>query len=116
MPVADLIQKLRRTIGQPDIAEAPSTEAVDLLSSPPPAWFALEKVVTTFDARRMIEAGQQPIGPVLADLDRLKPGQIYELITPFEPAPLMDKAISRGFAVWTRKVSPTEQRTSFGRS
>jgi len=116
VPVADLVRQLRQAVGQPSIPEDSEAKTTTDLPATAPAWFAPEKIVTTFDARRMIESGEQPIGYVLTDLDRLQPGQIYELVTPFEPAPLMDKAISRGFSVWTRKVSATEQRTSFLRT
>ena len=116
VPVGDLVRKLRQAAGQPDEAQTTDAPAVENSTTPAPAWFAPDKIATTFDARRMIDAGEQPIGYVLTDLDKLRPGQIYELVTSFEPAPLMDKAISRGFVVWTRKVSSAEQRTSFIRA
>jgi hypothetical protein len=115
VPVDELIQKLRRAVGQPDPAVSSGSPATDTPAAVAPSWFAADKVTTTFDARRLIKSGDQPIGYVLTDLDRLQAGQIYELITPFEPAPLMDKAISRGYAVWSRAVSPGEHRTAFVR-
>jgi len=115
VPVDELIHKLRRAVGQPDSTESFGPPATDDPGAVAPSWFAADKVTTTFDARRMIKSGDQPIGYVLTDLDGLQAGQIYELITPFEPAPLMDKAVSRGFTVWSRRVSPGEHRTAFAR-
>jgi len=111
--VTELVQRLRRTVGQPDF-EAPSvnTGTGDSTGSAPD-WFDLNKVTRSFDARPMIDAGEQPIGRVLGDLDKLSIGEIYELITPFEPAPLIDKGVTRGFAAYTRPVGPAEFKTYF---
>jgi hypothetical protein len=67
------------------------------------------------DARPLIDAGEQPIGKVLRDLEELDDRNIYELITPFEPAPLIDKAKEKGMAVWLRASSTSEYHTYFSR-
>ncbi|MEW5796174.1 MAG: DUF1858 domain-containing protein [Candidatus Zixiibacteriota bacterium] len=116
VPVGDLVRQLRQAVGQPDIdvsAEPPSESAV---SSTPPEWFRQEPIKQSHDARPLIEAGLQPIGRVLGDLESLPHDVIYELITPFEPAPLIDKARAKGFDTWTRAVSAGEYRTYFRRS
>ena len=111
--VSELVQRLRRDIGQPDF-ETPSEETESgSVSTPAPDWFDSDRVTKSFDARPMIDAGEQPIGRVLGDLDKLPAGEIYELITPFEPAPLIDRVVERGFVVWTRAVGAAEYRTSF---
>lgn len=115
VPIDELIQRLRAAAGQADAGESFAAATTADSTAAAPSWFAADKVTTTFDARRMIKSGDQPIGYVLTNLDGLQAGQIYELITPFEPAPLMDKAISRGYAVWSRKTSPGEHRTAFMR-
>jgi hypothetical protein len=61
----------------------------------------------------MIEAGEQPIGKVLKALESLEDGAIYKLITPFEPAPLIDKASDKGLEVWFRSHGSTEYHTYF---
>ncbi len=63
----------------------------------------------------MIDAGEQPIGRVLRDLDNLGKKDIYELITPFEPAPLIDKAKDRGMVAWFRSHGAAEYHTYFYR-
>jgi len=112
--VVELIQRLRQEVGQP---EFDSENLIDkTFENGPPAWFTEEQIVQSLDARTMIDAGEQPIGRVLRDLDNLQEREIYELITPFEPAPLIDKAKERGMLVWFRSISKAEYRTYFVKS
>jgi hypothetical protein len=114
--VTDLVQQLRRAVGQPDWEAASENVTAGRGAVAAPEWFDSGKVTKSFDARRMIDAGEQPIGQVLGDLDKFPHGEIYELITPFEPAPLIDKAASRGFQVCTKPLAPNEYRTYFFRA
>ena len=109
--VTELIQRLRREVNQPDYVEDKQKEYS--ISSSPPSWFDENLITNTLDARPMIDAGEQPIGIVLRELDKLADGQIYELITPFEPAPLIDKAKERGLGVWVKTKNSAEFCTYF---
>jgi hypothetical protein len=113
--VTELVQRLRRAVGQPDFETLSADTGSSGGSASVPDWFDPNKVTKSFDARPMIDAGEQPISRVLGDLDKLPAGEIYELLTPFKPAPLIDKAVSRGFKAYTRLVGSTEHRTYFGR-
>lgn len=113
VPVTDMIQRLRRTAGQPDFVPDQSTSPTDTTSASAPEWMDPEKIVDTLDARPMIDKGEQPIGRVMHALTKLEPGRILEVITPFEPAPLIDKAASRGYRTWTTPKAPGEYRTYF---
>ena len=48
----------------------------------------------------MLAEGEQPVNQVIADLQALDPGDIYQLVAPFMPAPLVDKASSLGISHW----------------
>ncbi len=109
--VIELIQRLRREVGQPEYTETKKAEGSSLTE--PPTWYDENLIVNTLDARPIIDAGDQPIGRVLRDLDKLTERQIYKLITPFEPAPLIDKAKDKGLLVWIRSESSTEFHTYF---
>ena len=63
-----------------------------------PAWAVREKVTRELDARDLIRSGQHPLERVMNDLAALGPGEVYALITPFVPGPLLDVARTRGFA------------------
>jgi DUF438 domain-containing protein/uncharacterized protein (DUF2249 family) len=70
----------------------------------------------TFDARPYLARGEHPKDQVLASLDALAPGETLELVTPFPPAPLVEAAVTRGFAGETRAAGPGEFRTVFRRT
>ncbi len=113
--VIELVKRLRNEVGQEEIAEEATSYAAGDYSEQPPLWYAKSRIIDTLDARSMIDAGEQPIGVVLSELDKLGKGQIYELITPFEPAPLIDKARERGMSVWVKTEGAAEFHTYFSR-
>lgn len=114
VPIGDMVQSLRRQVGQPDLeVEASATVSAEITANPAPEWMDQEVIVGSLDARPMIDAGEQPLGRVMQQLGSLQPGEIFELITPFEPAPLIDKATARGYRVWTTVRSTDEHRTYF---
>ena len=98
-----IITTLRREAGLESIATA---EGDSIAATSPPAWFSTEKIMKTLDARPMLESGQHPIALVMKDLDELSAGEIYELITPFIPAPLLDMAAKKGFTHWSVTEGP----------
>jgi len=113
--VTELVQRLRRAVNQPDFEATSENPGGRGSSASAPDWYDPNRVTKSFDARPMIDTGEQPVGRVLGDLDKLPTGEIYELITPFQPAPLIDRAIEMGFVVWTRAVGTTEYKTCFKR-
>ena len=70
-----------------------------------PGWFDSSKVKSELDIRKMLNAGEQPVNQVISDLNHLKTGEIYKVIAPFVPAPLIDKSISLGIDHWVKKES-----------
>ena len=111
IPVGQLVNALRRHAGLAALADSQTSDAD--AESEPPLWFDPAKIVSRLDARPMIEAGRQPMGTVMASLRKLEPGQIYELITPFEPAPLIDMARRQGFTCWSTAVGQDEYKTYY---
>jgi hypothetical protein len=101
IPLADLVNALRREAGLPEVDMINGDAAGSISDNP--EWSDAARIVKRFDARSMIEAGQQPMGTVLKQLNELKEGEIYELTTPFVPAPLIDMVKDKGYAVWTKK-------------
>lgn len=72
--------------------------------SPRPDWFDEGKIVETFDATEMIEGGGHPLPVVMAAVRKLAPGQIYAIVTPFTPAPMIDTVRAAGFETWTTQA------------
>lgn len=98
--VAELVNHLRCAVGQ---QEGDMDLEDKKYAFETPAWFDASKVSTRLDARPMLEQGEHPVGQVISDLQKLQEGEIYQLIVPFLPAPLIDKATSLGFSHWVQE-------------
>lgn len=96
IPIDKLINFLRNEVGQTNLQI--ENEMNYVMNKP--EWFTSEKIAKSLDARPMLEAGEHPVNQVIADLKQLNEGEIYELTTPFLPAPLIDKASSLNFKHW----------------
>lgn len=99
--LADLINRLRNEAGIAGRIGADDPGASEMEERP--SWFADERVVKSLDARPLLDRGEQPMSRVLHDCKNLNPGEIYELITPFWPAPLIAEAKKGGYSVWSRE-------------
>jgi hypothetical protein len=100
VPVAELVNHLRCTVGQ---HEGDMELEENVYHHNMPAWFDEARISDRLDARPMLEQGEHPVGPVMADLQKLQAGAIYELTVPFLPAPLIDKASSLGCSHWVKE-------------
>ena len=78
-----------------------------------PDWFNEDKVTNTYDTREMLAGGGHPVTKVLEDLANFNSGNIYELISPFLPAPLLEKVIAQGLECWTKKENDSLFRNYF---
>ncbi len=96
----ELINLLRKTVGQETMDSIQDTGFV----TSKPAWYDEQKIVRTFDVREMLEAGEHPVNQVLADVKALNEGEIYAMIAPFLPAPLIEKAASLNARHWVDQV------------
>ncbi len=98
--VEDLVNKLREAVGlQPMFGEAVSSE---YLLAEKPDWLVMDKVVRRYDAREIIKLGGSPMKTILDETANLNEGDIYELVTPFIPAPVLDILKSKSFSIYTK--------------
>jgi hypothetical protein len=113
VPLATLIEKLRAAAGLSPLAvgeeggDAPAER---------PAWAVQGAVTRTHDARAAIETGEHPLPRVMADLATLGDAEVYELVTPFVPAPLVDLAREKGFSSFSVSEGEALVRTYFRRA
>jgi hypothetical protein len=103
LPVDVVVNKLRGIVGQGTLDNIQDNTLPD---KDKPAWLADSKIKVRFDASEMIASGGHPLTQVMQDLKDWKPGDIYELTTPFLPAPLLDKVKEKGFLVWSSEITP----------
>ncbi|NOZ00542.1 MAG: DUF1858 domain-containing protein [Deltaproteobacteria bacterium] len=107
--LGDLVGGLREAAGI--TGEITMNEGTDEAGARPD-W--VRAPVKSFDAREVIEAGEHPLDRVMRELPELGPGEVYELITPFVPAPLLDVARNKGYLTWTAPAdSPGEVHNYF---
>lgn len=78
-----------------------------------PIWFDATSISETLDAREMLQAGQHPLAEVISRTGNMQPGQIFELITPFTPKPLIEKVNANGFSAYVQSVTESEIHTYF---
>jgi hypothetical protein len=100
IPVHRLVNTLRQIVGQGELEGLESGPGKEQLK---PSWFDEKNISKRLDARPIIEQGGHPLGEVLNDLKDFGQGQIYELRTPFVPAPMLERLMAQGFDVWTVK-------------
>lgn len=110
IPVHSLVNTLRNRVGQ-DILEGIMTHGSG--ESMQPSWLNQDKIVKRLDARPIIEQGGHPLGDVLNGIRDLMAGDIFELITPFLPAPLIERVVDQGFDAWSNKEAEDRIRTYF---
>lgn len=112
IPISKLINELRRAAGV-DSEENFESESWKL-NAPKIEEEVIPSVV--YDATQDLEDGIHPGGKVVAGVSKLNTGEIYLLITPFTPAPLIDKMKEKGHTVWTKKAGGNKFETYIKKS
>ena len=97
----EMINRLREEAGLQGKFDVDKEAAI--VTEEEPAWFSPSRIVRSFDARPVLESGEQPMRRVFIECKDLKEGEIYELITPFLPAPLIDSAKEKGYLTWSKE-------------
>ncbi len=104
--VEKLINTLRDAVGQGAVTTFEDTQIS--YNKVQPGWFSEGKIARTIDIRDMLHAGEQPVHEVLSAIKKLKQREVLEVIAPFLPAPLIDKAASLGCSHWIDERGPEE--------
>jgi hypothetical protein len=96
--VETLVTKLRGIIGQ-NTANAVETDNTTY-NIDKPEWFDETGIAHTIDTREMLNAGEHPVYEVLSSIKKLSDKEILKVVSPFIPAPLLDKTISLNYKHW----------------
>ncbi|MDY0053116.1 MAG: DUF1858 domain-containing protein [Bacteroidales bacterium] len=97
--IEELINTLRKAVGE-DLISIEDNENYNTIK---PEWFEESKILHSIDIREMLNRGEQPVNQVITELTNLSKGEIYKVISPFIPAPLIDKASSLEIKHWIDK-------------
>jgi hypothetical protein len=93
--LSEIINTLRMEVGQALFDE---TGIHSDINEKEPGWFNEEKVKVRFDATPLINTGKNPMQEVLNNLDKTSQENIFLLITPFLPAPIIELISKKGYA------------------
>lgn len=66
-----------------------------------PEWITKESIKITLDARPLLASGQHPLERVIQEAGALQQGEIYEILTPFPPMPMIGKMEELGFRTYS---------------
>lgn len=96
--IVEMVNALRKEAGMPELGEnfCPGGEEVPVaVSQKRPTM----PVTFVLDVRPIIDAGDHPKDIVVAQAEKLLPGECMELISPFPPVPLINLLQQKGFKV-----------------
>ena len=110
--LAELINTLRIEAGQNEIAVEESQTKKELK----PNWVIEENIKITYDASLDLENGVHPVAKVSKEILTLTENEIYLLITPFLPGPLIDIVKEKGFTTFSENKSAAEVHTFITRN
>lgn len=66
-----------------------------------PDWLKKDKIKMSLDARPLLAQGIHPLEKVQQECAALQAGEIYEIITPFAPAPMIEKMAVTGYETYS---------------
>lgn len=101
--VAVLINLLRKAVNQDEIKLTEENK----IGNNVPSWVSKEKIKIEYDACIDLENGIHPAGKVTKEILSLENDDIYLLITPFVPAPLIKIVEEKDFKTFSIKAGET---------
>ena len=97
--IQELIRELRINAGQNEGEKG--FDNPEYTPGETPEWLDLSRIIVRVDATAIINSGESPMKEILQKTDLLKAGDIFELQTPFTPAPIIDMLRSKSFRTFT---------------
>ncbi len=93
--IEEMIRRLRKEAGQSfdePVSDNPADQPMEK-----PEWLDMTGIIYRFNATSVINSGESPMKEILHQASLLKPGEIFELQTPFVPAPIIDMLRSKDY-------------------
>jgi hypothetical protein len=108
--LSEIINTLRMEVGQA-LFEGKGTASE--INEEKPEWFSDEKIKVRFDATPVINAGQDPMQEILKNLDKISQEEIFLLITPFIPVPIIELITKKGYVHFCLNIDEDVFHTYF---
>jgi hypothetical protein len=80
-----------------------------------PSWFDRTKIKITLNALPILASGEHPLQRVMDECASLQKEEIYEVITPFPPIPMIEKLTALGFKNYVEPAGNGVFHTYFGK-
>jgi uncharacterized protein (DUF2249 family) len=74
-----------------------------------------DNIKITLDARPLLAQGIHPLEQVQKECAALQPGEVFEIITPFPPAPMIEKMGAAGYQAHSEAGGDGMFHTYFGK-
>jgi hypothetical protein len=100
-----LINELRKAAGH-ETMSVQEASPVQYNTAAKLSWADEKNASVIYDAREDLESGAHPLAKVMKEVTELKDDEVYLLITPFTPAPLIEKLEAKGFIIYSEVLSP----------
>ncbi|MBE0647060.1 MAG: DUF438 domain-containing protein [Bacteroidales bacterium] len=79
-------------------------ELINKINMNKPQWLDRSHIKITLDARPLLAQGIHPLERVQQEAATLNSGEVYEIITPFPPMPMIEKLEAAGFTSFSEQV------------
>lgn len=99
LKVEELVNRLRKEVGQDTLHDV--AENTEYVVTQAPNWFNPGVVAAQFNASPIINSGGSPMAEIISMTNKLQPGEVLELKTPFVPAPIIDMLKGKGFQTFS---------------
>ena len=113
IPVEELVNRLRREVGQDHVTGLKEEQGKYVTQKP--NWHTAEREILEFDLRPVLFAGEHPVHEVLSRIKQMPDDAILAITAPFVPVPLIDKTIGLGYKHWIHELNQEEVRVYFSR-
>ena len=98
--IVNLLRKKLQINDSNDNYQIQENETKSKINGIEPSWLIRENIVQTIDARPIIMAGGHPLEEAIKIVNNLKSGEIFELVAPFVPEPMIDMFTEKGLKYW----------------
>ena len=110
VPVTEIINTLRSEIGQ-ELYDGGNIQ--NGINYDKPEWFDTQKIIVRFDASLLINKGENPMQAIFNQMEQVKQDGIFQLDTPFVPAPIIELITKKGFVHYCIKQGSSRFSTYF---
>jgi len=102
MDAVDLLNQLRKAVGQEPIESEQPTDIAKEEEKRAPKWVSKEPKMI-FDGNAMLDREENPLAEITKTMHTLKKGDFVLLKVDFRPEPLIDEFLKRGYEVYTEE-------------